>query len=52
MSGDSIRKIFEEEREEDDEGWIDRFENSKIYKKKEKSTTVTSLVIQRINGRR
>jgi hypothetical protein len=23
--------MFEEEREEDDEGWIDRFDNSKIY---------------------
>jgi hypothetical protein len=31
MSGESIQKIFEEEREEDDEGWIDRFDNSKIY---------------------
>jgi hypothetical protein len=31
MSGESIQKIFEEEREEDDEGWIDRFDNSNIY---------------------
>jgi hypothetical protein len=31
MSGESIQKIFEEEREEDDEGWIDRFDNSMIY---------------------
>jgi hypothetical protein len=31
MSGESIQKIFAEEREEDDEGWIDRFDNSKIY---------------------
>jgi hypothetical protein len=31
MSGESIQKIFEEEREEDDEGWIDRFDNSRIY---------------------
>jgi hypothetical protein len=31
MSGESIQKIFEEEREEDVEGWIDRFGNSKIY---------------------
>jgi hypothetical protein len=31
MSGESIQKIFEEEREEEDEGWIDRFDNSKIY---------------------
>jgi hypothetical protein len=31
MSGELIQKIFEEEREEDDEGWIDRFDNSKIY---------------------
>jgi hypothetical protein len=28
MSGESIKKIFEEEREE---GWIDRFDNSRIY---------------------
>jgi hypothetical protein len=31
MSGESIQKIFEEEREEDDEGWINRFDNLKIY---------------------
>jgi hypothetical protein len=31
MSGESIQKIFEEEREEDDEGWIDQFDNSRIY---------------------
>jgi hypothetical protein len=31
MSGESIQKIFEEEREEDDEEWIERFDNSKIY---------------------
>jgi hypothetical protein len=31
MSGESIQKILEEEREEDDEGWIDQFDNSKIY---------------------
>ena len=31
MSGESIQKIFEEEREEEDEGQIDRFDNSKIY---------------------
>jgi hypothetical protein len=31
MSGESIQKIFEGEREEDDEGWIDRFNNLKIY---------------------
>jgi hypothetical protein len=30
MSGESIQKIFEEEREEDDEAWIDRFDNSKM----------------------
>jgi hypothetical protein len=30
MSGESIQKIFEEEREEDDEGWINQFDNSKI----------------------
>jgi hypothetical protein len=34
MSGESIQKIFEEEREEDDEGWINRFDNSKIHDKK------------------
>jgi hypothetical protein len=31
MSGESIQKIFEEERKEDDEGWIDQFDNSKIF---------------------
>jgi hypothetical protein len=31
MSGESIQKIFEEEREEGDEEWIDRFDNSRIY---------------------
>jgi hypothetical protein len=31
ISGESIQKIFEDEREEDDEGWIDQFDNSKIY---------------------
>jgi hypothetical protein len=31
MSGESIQKIFEEEREEGDEGWIDRFDKSGIY---------------------
>jgi hypothetical protein len=30
MSGESIQKIFEEEREEADEGWIDQFDNLKI----------------------
>jgi hypothetical protein len=30
MSGESIQKIFEEEREEDDEGWIDQFDSPKI----------------------
>jgi hypothetical protein len=30
MSGESIQKIFEKEREEDDEGWIDQFDNMKI----------------------
>jgi hypothetical protein len=34
MSGESIQKIFEEEREEGDEGWIDRFDNSKICNEK------------------
>jgi hypothetical protein len=31
MSGESIQEIFEEEREEDDEGWINQLDNSKIY---------------------
>jgi hypothetical protein len=31
MCGESIQMIFEEEREEGDEGWIDRFDNSRIY---------------------
>jgi hypothetical protein len=31
MSGESIQKIFEEEKEEGDEGWIDRFDNTRIY---------------------
>jgi hypothetical protein len=31
MSGESIEKMFEEERKEGDEGWIDRFDNSRIY---------------------
>jgi hypothetical protein len=30
MSGESIQKIFEEERK-GDEGWINRFDNSRIY---------------------
>jgi hypothetical protein len=47
MSGESIQKMFEEEKE-GDEGWIDWFDNSSMMKKK-KSTTVTSLVTQRIN---
>jgi hypothetical protein len=51
MSGESIQKIFEEEREEDDEGWIDQFDNSKICNE-ERSTTMMSLVTRRINERR
>jgi hypothetical protein len=31
LSGGLIQKIFEEEREKGDEGWIDRFDNSRIY---------------------
>jgi hypothetical protein len=31
MSGESIQKIFQEEKEEGDEGWIDWFDNSRIY---------------------
>jgi hypothetical protein len=34
MSGESIQKMFEEEREEGDEGWVDRFDNSRIYDEK------------------
>jgi hypothetical protein len=30
MSGESIQKIFEEEREEDGEGWFTQFDNSKM----------------------
>jgi hypothetical protein len=30
MSGESIQNMFEEEREEDDEAWIDQFDNSKM----------------------
>jgi hypothetical protein len=30
MSGESIQNMFEEEREEDGEGWIDQFDNSKM----------------------
>jgi hypothetical protein len=30
MSRESIQNMFEKEREEDDEGWIDQFDNSKI----------------------
>jgi hypothetical protein len=33
MSGETMQKMFEEEREEGDEGWIDRFDNSRIYDK-------------------
>jgi hypothetical protein len=29
MTGEWIQKIFQEEREEDDEGWIDQFDNLK-----------------------
>jgi hypothetical protein len=31
MSGESIQKIFEAEREEGEEGWVDRFDNIRIY---------------------
>jgi hypothetical protein len=31
LSGGLIQKIFEEEREKGDEGWIDQFDNSRIY---------------------
>jgi hypothetical protein len=30
MSGESIQNMFEKEREDDDEAWIDRFDNSKM----------------------
>jgi hypothetical protein len=43
MSGESIQKMFKEEREEGDQGSM---------MKKDKNTTVTSQVTQRINGRR
>jgi hypothetical protein len=36
MSGESIKNMFEEEREEDDEAWIDRFDNSKMIYDKER----------------
>jgi hypothetical protein len=36
MSGESIQKIFEEEREVEDEAWIDRFDNSKMIYDEEK----------------
>jgi hypothetical protein len=44
MSGESIQNMFEEEREQDDEGWIDQFDNSKIAMKEERSTTVMSWI--------
>jgi hypothetical protein len=31
MSGESIQKIFEKERDEEDDGWIDQYDISKIY---------------------
>jgi hypothetical protein len=43
MSGESIQNIFEEEDEED-EGWIDQYDISKIYDEEREDTTVTSLV--------
>jgi hypothetical protein len=52
MSGESIQKIFEEERKDDDEGWISQFDNSKICNEGRKITTVASLVTRRINVRR
>jgi hypothetical protein len=30
MSGESIQNMFEEKRGEDDEAWIDQFDNSKM----------------------
>jgi hypothetical protein len=52
MTEESIQKIFEEESKEDDEGWIYQFDNSKICNEGRGSTTVTSLVTRRTNGRR
>jgi hypothetical protein len=31
MSGESIQNLFEEERDEEDEGWIEQYDTSKIY---------------------
>jgi hypothetical protein len=52
MSGESIQKIFEEEREEDDEGWLVNLTTQRFAMKEEKSTTVMSLVTRRLNGRK
>jgi hypothetical protein len=31
MSGESIQNLFEEERDEEDKGWIKQYDTSKIY---------------------
>jgi hypothetical protein len=52
MSGESIQKIFEEEREGGDEGWIDWFDNSMIYDEEREEYNHDESVTRRINGRR
>jgi hypothetical protein len=51
MSGESIQQIFEEEREEGDKDGSTDSTTQGFMMKKEKSTTVTSLVTQGTNGR-
>jgi hypothetical protein len=52
MSGESIQKIFEEEREKEMKDGSTGLTTQGFMMKKEQSTTVPSLVTQRINGRR
>jgi hypothetical protein len=52
MSGESIQKVFEEEREEMMKDGSTDFTTQRFMMKKEKSTTVMSLVTRRIHGRR
>jgi hypothetical protein len=48
---ESIQKIFEEEREEEDEGWIDRFDNSRIYdEEREEYNRVRTMCGSRTGG--
>jgi hypothetical protein len=51
MSGESIQKIFEKERREGDEGWIDRFDNSRIYDEEREEYNHDEPSDQMINGR-